>query len=80
MLEASPLPRLPVTALESVPSLAEKVFHVVLDRQSKEEQEVNGSDPVIPCSGKGARYPLVLVLDGIVSSSIAKMSLVWIMF
>ncbi|KAI9788412.1 MAG: hypothetical protein M1816_006937 [Peltula sp. TS41687] len=69
ILEASPLPRLPATALEPIQSSAEKSFQVVLDRQSKEEQDVNGTDPAIPYSGSakdgGARYPLVMMLDGI---------------
>lgn len=71
MLEASPLPRLPVTGFERVSSPAAKSFHVGLEHQSKEEQEINGLNPVISCAEKGgARYPFVLMLDGIVSDSV----------
>lgn len=67
ILEASPLPKLPVTGLDPVSDSTQETFGVCLDHQSTEEESVNGRDnqvkykPVIP------RYPFVLLLDGIVS-------------
>ncbi|KAI9827307.1 MAG: hypothetical protein M1826_006411 [Phylliscum demangeonii] len=74
ILEASPLPKLPVTALERVPasswSPAETPsFHATLGRQSKEEEDINGISSAVPYAGghmREQRYPLVLMLDGIV--------------
>jgi 21S rRNA (GM2251-2'-O)-methyltransferase len=65
ILEASPLPKLPLTSLGS---LTNGGFTVNLDHQSREEAAINGTATFIPLShsrnGK-ARNPLVLFLDSI---------------
>lgn len=66
ILEASPLPRLPVTALQSVPN-PQSTFKVVLNYQSKEEEAINGSNPIVRYGTGYRRYPFLLLLDGIVS-------------
>jgi 21S rRNA (GM2251-2'-O)-methyltransferase len=47
VLEASPIPQLPITSLEMVDDPRSKTFRVALDAQSKEEIAVNGSDSYI---------------------------------
>ncbi|KAL8720516.1 MAG: hypothetical protein Q9225_002638 [Loekoesia sp. 1 TL-2023] len=64
ILEASPLPRLPVTALQSVPN-PQLTFRVSLNHQSKEEEAINGSDPIVRYGTGYRRYPFLLLLDGI---------------
>jgi hypothetical protein len=69
ILEASPLPKLPVIALERVSSSTQEFFSVSLDHQSAEEERVNGTDKEIKYKPSFCRYPFVLLLDGIVSFS-----------
>lgn len=70
ILEASPMPQVPVTSLQSVPSPTDEYFEVGLDKQSVEEAEVNGSSNRIVRVERfeevaKSRYPLVILLDGI---------------
>lgn len=69
ILEASPLPKLPVTGFRSV-GTQRKSFDVILDYQSREDEAVNGTETEIKYDAGFPRYPLVLLLDGIVSCSI----------
>lgn len=67
ILDASPLPQLPVKSLCATPTLGADEFRVVLAPQSKEEAVVNSTNDRIPVRhlpGKN-RYPVVLLLDGI---------------
>jgi 21S rRNA (GM2251-2'-O)-methyltransferase len=67
VLEASPLPRLPVTRLGEVTD-ADGVtgFRVTVDYQSKEDAAVNGTNDFIKLpSVRSASQPLVLLLDSI---------------
>ncbi|KAI4175782.1 MAG: hypothetical protein LQ343_001395 [Gyalolechia ehrenbergii] len=64
ILEASPLPKLPVTALDPVPN-PQSTFRVAIGHQSQEEEAVNGSDPVVRYGTGYRRYPFLLLLDGI---------------
>ena len=68
ILEASPLPKLPVIGLQPVLEL-KAAFHVSLDHQSREEEIVNGKNSNIEQQSTFPRYPLVLLVDGIVSSA-----------
>ena len=67
ILEASPLPKLPVTGLDSVSCPTRESFGVCLDHQSTEEETVNGRDNQVQYKPVISRYPFVLLLDGIVS-------------
>lgn len=65
ILEASPLPRLPVVSLGEVSQYG---FQVVLGHQSREEAEVNGTENFISTQSTSTslkRNPLVLYLDSI---------------
>ncbi|KAI0881701.1 Alpha/beta knot methyltransferase [Annulohypoxylon maeteangense] len=62
ILEASPLPQLPVKHLGA---LAEKGFHVMLNHQSVEEAQINGTDDFIRCDLPANRKPFILLLDRI---------------
>lgn len=66
ILEASPLPKLPVLALGQVNS---RGFDIVLGHQSREDAMVNGTETFIPIpqqnQQKHQRQPLVLYLDSI---------------
>ena len=70
VLEASPVPKLPVTALETVGSLSE-TFNVQLGHQSAEELAINrifdihGSLATLPSVRGTQRYPFLLMLDRI---------------
>ena len=66
ILEASPLPKLPVQALLQV-ARPQPSFSVVLAPQSQEEKLVNGGSSEIVAESSEERYPLVVMLDGIVS-------------
>ena len=68
ILEASPLPRLPVTHLGEFRSNdSQGGFEVSVDHQSKEEAAVNGTNSFIQTvSYPRGRKPLVLLLDSIV--------------
>lgn len=68
ILEASPLPKLPVTGFHRVEK-RQAPFHVILDHQSREDQEINGRDTRIKYDATSSRFPFVLLLDGIVSHS-----------
>ncbi|KAL9000590.1 MAG: hypothetical protein Q9169_000883 [Polycauliona sp. 2 TL-2023] len=68
ILEASPLPKLPVTGLKKVsnPSaVSQPTFDVVLDHQSREEEAVNGIGTAVPYGTGHQRYPFLLLLEGI---------------
>ena len=64
ILEASPLPKLPVTGFQAVEKRNGE-FHVILDHQSREDEAVNGTDSIIKYDVTFPRYPFVLLLDGI---------------
>lgn len=73
VLEASPLPKLPVRGFHSVSSATESHFRVELAPQSREEAAVNGTNNIIPIvpappvqGHPNERYPVALLLDGIV--------------
>ncbi|CAG8130561.1 unnamed protein product [Penicillium olsonii] len=74
ILEASPLPKLPVRGFHAVPSISEDYFRAELAPQSREEAAVNGTDDRIPIhhpspplrEDEPHRYPVALLLDGVV--------------
>ncbi|KAJ0163754.1 rRNA methyltransferase 1, mitochondrial [Colletotrichum tanaceti] len=63
VIEASPLPQLPLTGL-GAESSEPKGYPVHVARQSKEEAEINGTEGFIPCR-PGSPRPLVLLLNEI---------------
>ena len=67
IVEASPLPKLPVKGLEPVKQV-KGTLRVLLDHQSREESEVNGNNNIIEYGATHPRYPLIIMLDGIVST------------
>jgi 21S rRNA (GM2251-2'-O)-methyltransferase len=68
ILEASPLPRLPVTSLGQLTTVdGQDGFEVSLDYQSREEAAVNGTSNFIKIPrSKHRMKPLVLLLDSII--------------
>lgn len=70
VLEVSPLPRLPVQSFAPVSSQEENSFRVELGSQSREEALINGTNNRIeihqPSQQQRRRYPVTLLLDGIV--------------
>lgn len=70
VLEVSPLPRLPVQSFAPVQSPDEDSFRVELGSQSREEALINGTNNRIeihqPSQQQRRRYPVALLLDGIV--------------
>ena len=62
VLEASPLPRLPIRALEKVESVSDHI-RVRLDNMSEEEREIAGGSSIVPRKVRADRYPFVLLLD-----------------
>jgi 23S rRNA (guanosine2251-2'-O)-methyltransferase/21S rRNA (GM2251-2'-O)-methyltransferase len=71
VLEASPLPTLPIASLEPVTDPTANVFHVKLNPQSEEEAKVNGSSNEVQRAERydeaaRSRFPLILLVDGIV--------------
>lgn len=66
ILEASPIPQLPVVGLRSVEN-RQGEFHVLLNHQTREDEAINGTNTEIKYEAQFPRYPLVLLLDGIVS-------------
>ena len=64
VLEASPLPRLPIRALEELESVSDPI-RVRLDNVSEEEREIAGESSIVPRKVRAERYPLVLLLDRI---------------
>ncbi|KAJ5266479.1 hypothetical protein N7478_009287 [Penicillium angulare] len=76
ILEASPLPKLPVRALNPVQAATDEHFSVELAPQTREEAAVNGTNnqlaviqaPVSSGGEKASRFPVALLLDGIVDT------------
>lgn len=64
ILEASPLPKLPVAGFRAVEK-RNGAFHVILDHQSREDEAVNGTSTSINYKASFSRYPFVVLLDGI---------------
>lgn len=63
VLEASPLPQLPTTALEEFSEDQDRPgFKVAVGHQSSEEAQINGTSGFVSTE-KGSRKPLVLVVD-----------------
>ncbi|KAG8158532.1 hypothetical protein KVR01_011654 [Diaporthe batatas] len=63
VLEASPLPQLPATALEEFSEDKSRPgFQVAVGHQSSEEAQINGTSGFVR-TGPGSRKPLVLVVD-----------------
>lgn len=66
VLETSPLPQMPISALGSLVETPKKMgFHVSLDYQTKEDTEVNGEETFIRRSGSVNAKPFVLLLNEI---------------
>ncbi|KAI2606237.1 uncharacterized protein GGS25DRAFT_500212 [Hypoxylon fragiforme] len=65
VLEASPLPQLPLKALGPWTDDPTPGFHLELAHQSAEEEEVNGSSEFVPCKLPPNRKPFLLLLDKI---------------
>ncbi|KAH8795793.1 hypothetical protein F5882DRAFT_397011 [Hyaloscypha sp. PMI_1271] len=67
ILEASPLPRLPVTGLGELMTVdAQEGFEVSIEYQSEEEAEVNGTSNFVNIQrNRHGRKPFVLLLDSI---------------
>ncbi|KAI1136132.1 hypothetical protein F5Y05DRAFT_391633 [Hypoxylon sp. FL0543] len=65
ILEASPLPQLPVKSLGAVTEEPTSGFNVTLTHQSAEEAQVNGTSNFIKCDLPPNRKPFVLLLDRI---------------
>ncbi|KAL8873567.1 MAG: hypothetical protein Q9174_000983 [Haloplaca sp. 1 TL-2023] len=64
ILEASPLPRLPIAGLREVPN-PQPTFDVLLAHQTREEEAVNGTQTSVQCRSTHRRFPFLLFLDGI---------------
>ncbi|KAI1421259.1 Alpha/beta knot methyltransferase [Xylaria sp. FL1777] len=66
VLEASPLPQLPLKALGPLSEDPKKPgFHVEIAHQSSEEEKVNGTSSFVGYQLPKGRNPFVLLLDGI---------------
>jgi 21S rRNA (GM2251-2'-O)-methyltransferase len=66
VLETSPIPQLPITALGPLEENPSRLgFNVKLDHQSKEEEAVNGTESFIPRSSSVTAKPYVLLLNEI---------------
>ena len=65
-MEVSPLPQLPITQMG--PSSVSGYFGVGLDTQSREDAIVNGTQDHYTYKSAGWRHPLLLYVDGVVSS------------
>ncbi|KAI0812089.1 hypothetical protein GGR55DRAFT_640403 [Xylaria sp. FL0064] len=66
VLEASPLPQLPLKALGPLSEDPKKLgFHVEVAHQSSEEAKVNGTSDFVSYQLPKGRNPFVLLLDGI---------------
>ncbi|KAJ5662359.1 uncharacterized protein N7477_009975 [Penicillium maclennaniae] len=74
VLEASPLPKLPIRGFHPVQAMTDSHFRVELAPQTREEAAVNGTDdrisilhpPISPSGEQRYRYPVCLLLDGVV--------------
>ncbi|KAF2849818.1 alpha/beta knot [Plenodomus tracheiphilus IPT5] len=64
VLESSPLPVPPITALKKV-FIDDQTFHVALDSQSAEDASVNGKNETYSYKSAGWRHPLILYVDGV---------------
>lgn len=65
VLEASPLPQLPLTSLGLLTEMEGKPgFEVTIAHQSAEDAAINGKEPFVPVS-RSTHKPLVIVLDQI---------------
>ncbi|KAL8739206.1 MAG: hypothetical protein Q9181_000097 [Wetmoreana brouardii] len=64
ILEASPLPKPPITGLRNMPN-PKQSFEVILDHQSREEEAVNGTKTAVSYGTGYRRYPFLMLLDGI---------------
>ena len=49
-------------------------FHVLLNHQTREDEAINGTNTQIKYEAGFPRYPLVLLLDGIVSGDLINFS------
>ncbi|KAM5352437.1 hypothetical protein ACJ41O_005160 [Fusarium nematophilum] len=66
VLEASPLPQMPVRSLGKLEETAVRLgFHVELDFQTKEEEAINGTDSFIRRANDVMPKPFVLLLNEI---------------
>lgn len=66
VLEASPLPRLPVAELgEMTEQDGERGFKITLEHQSREDAAVNGTSDFIKLPRNSSRNPFILFLDSI---------------
>ncbi|KAJ5238342.1 hypothetical protein N7468_002961 [Penicillium chermesinum] len=76
VIEASPLPKLPVRSLLEVPAVTEDSFRVELAPQTREEALVNGTNdqlsiiypPDMRPGSQTRRYPVALLIDGVVDT------------
>ena len=67
ILESSPLPKAPATTLQAQASPSD-AFGFTPDHQSREEAAVNGDQNSLPNTSGKDRYPLVILIDGVVSA------------
>lgn len=66
VLEASPLPQLPVTSLGNLEESPTRLgFQIRLDHQTKEEEAINGAETFVPRSNDVTPKPFVLLLNEI---------------
>ncbi|KAI1467823.1 uncharacterized protein F4812DRAFT_427702 [Daldinia caldariorum] len=65
VLEASPLPQLPIKGLGSLVEDPTTGFNVELGHQSAEEAQINGTSTFVKYTLPPNRKPFVLILDGI---------------
>lgn len=66
VLETSPLPQKPVVSLGSLVETPSQLgFHIDLDHQTREQEEVNGKDTFVPRSSSVTAKPFVLLLNEI---------------
>ncbi|KAI0842508.1 hypothetical protein F5Y06DRAFT_257805 [Hypoxylon sp. FL0890] len=65
ILEASPLPQLPVKSLGALTEEPDSGFNVMLAHQSTEEAQINGTSNFIKFNLPPNRKPFVVLLDGI---------------
>jgi 21S rRNA (GM2251-2'-O)-methyltransferase len=71
ILEASPLPVPPITELKTA-SIEDESFSVGLDSQSAEDVLVNGKQELYSYKSGGWRHPLILYVDGVVSTALPR--------
>lgn len=66
VLETSPLPQLPIKSLGRLEETPSRMgFHVELDRQTKEEESINGEETFVPRANDLNPKPFVLLLNEI---------------